>query len=395
MRRLREGPLIAPGTRVEILPLVRPYMPELDSARGLAILLVLFYHGVAQPANTILSGGGQFILAVSQYGWVGVNLFFLLSGFLITGILIDSRSRPDYFRRFYLRRALRILPALYSTLILLLAGGWISWRFLTVSVLFLANTAPLLGVPLQYGPLWSLAVEEHFYMLWPAIVRRFSPVSLILLLTAIVGITPLLRSIDFLLTGSPPDFVALYTWFNLDGLALGALLAIWLRRPRFHRIQLSGIALPLLVAGTGLFVLLLKYPLAKAAFSSTACNLASAGLLSCTLLVGTNRWSFLVNRPVLKFLGFISYGLYLIHVLAYQWAEILFSRPLLALCSAGNPAAAMLLRFVAGSSIAIAFAYLSRRSLEETFLRMGFASRPANKLIGAVTAGIPTGTRDH
>ena len=395
MRRLGEGPLIAPGTRAAILPLVRPYMPELDSARGLAILLVLFYHGVAQPANARLSDGGQFILALSHYGWVGLNLFFVLSGFLITGILIDSRSRPDYFRRFYIRRALRILPALYSTLILLLVSGWISWRFLTVSVLFLSNTAPLLGVPLQYGPLWSLAVEEHFYMLWPAIVRRFSPVGLMLFLTAIVGITPLLRSIDFLLTGSPPDFVALYTWFNLDGLALGALLAIWLRQPRFHRIQLSRIASPLLVVGTGLFVLLLKHPLAKAAFASTACNLASAGFLSCILLVGTNRWSFLVNRPVLEFLGFISYGLYLIHVLAYKWAEILFSRQLLALCSAGNPAAAMLLRFVAGSSIAIALAYLSRRSLEEKFLRMGFASRPAHKSIGAVTAGIPTGTRDH
>ena len=255
MRRLGEGPLIAPGTRAAIHPLVRPYMPELDSARGLAILLVLFYHGVAPPANTILSDGGQFILALSHYGWVGLNLFFVLSGFLITGILIDSRSRPDYFRRFYIRRALRILPALYSTLILLLVSGWISWRFLTVSVLFLANTAPLLGVPLQYGPLWSLAVEEHFYMLWPAIVRRFSPVGLMLFLTAIVGITPLLRSIDFLLTGSPPDFVALYTWFNLDGLALGALLAIWLRQPRFHRIQLSRIASPLLVVGTGFLAL--------------------------------------------------------------------------------------------------------------------------------------------
>jgi peptidoglycan/LPS O-acetylase OafA/YrhL len=386
---------MSPRTRAATLPLVRPYMPELDSARGLAILLVLFYHGVAQPANTRLSGGGQFILAVSQYGWVGVNLFFVLSGFLITGILIDSRSRQDYFRRFYIRRALRILPALYSTLILLLASGWISWRFLTLSVLFLANTAPLLGVPLQYGPLWSLAVEEHYYMLWPAIVRRFSPISLVLLLTAIVGMTPLLRLVDFLLIGSPADFVALYTWFNLDGLALGALLAIWLRQPRFHRIQLSRVVLPLAVAGTGLFVLLLKHPLAKAALSSTACNFAFAGLLSCMLLLGTNRWSFLVDRPVLKFLGFISYGLYLIHVLAYKWAEILFSRPLRALCSAGNPDAAMLLHFVAGSSIAITLAYLSRRSFEEKFLRMGFASQPVHKPIEPVSAGIGTASLDH
>jgi peptidoglycan/LPS O-acetylase OafA/YrhL len=351
-------------------------MPELDSVRGLAILLVLFFHGIAPPMNAKLSSAGKFILAVSQNGWVGVNLFFVLSGFLITGILIDSRNRRGYFRRFYTRRALRILPAFYTTLIVLLVGGWISWRFLALSVLFLANSTPLLGVPLQYGPLWSLAVEEHFYMLWPAIIRRVSPVTLILLLTAIFGVTPALRAIDFKLTGAPADFVALYTWFNLDGLALGALLAIWLRQPWFQRKHLLRIAPPLLLAGIALFVLVSKHALTQAAFASTTCNLGSAGLLSCMLLMGTSRWSFLVDRPVLKFLGFISYGLYLIHVLAFRLAEILFSRPLLALSSAGNPTAAMLLRFVAGSSLAIVFAYLSRRSLEEKFLRMGFASKP-------------------
>jgi peptidoglycan/LPS O-acetylase OafA/YrhL len=378
-RRLREGSLIAPATHASDLqsPLIRPYMPELDSVRGLAILLVLFFHGIAPPMTAELSRGGKVMFAISQYGWVGVNLFFVLSGFLITGILIDGRKRHGYFRRFYIRRALRILPAFYATLIILLAGGWISWRFLALSVLFLANTTPLLGVPLQYGPLWSLAVEEHFYMLWPAIIRRLSPLRLILLLTTIFGITPLLRAIDFKLTGAPADFVALYTWFNLDGLALGALLAIWLRQPGFRRMQLSRVALPLLIAGTGFFVLVSKHPLAEAAFSSTGCNLASAGLLSCMLLVGTSHWSFLVDRPILKFLGFISYGLYLIHVLAFRLAEILFSRPLLALSSAASPTAAMILRFVAGSCLSIGLAYLSRRSLEEKFLRMGFASRSA------------------
>jgi peptidoglycan/LPS O-acetylase OafA/YrhL len=351
-------------------------MPELDSARGLAILLVLFFHGMAPPVNTELSKGGVFMLAVAQFGWIGVNLFFVLSGFLITGILIDSLDRPDYFRRFYIRRALRILPALYVTLLVLLAGGWISWHFLGLGALFLANLAPLLGVPLQYGPLWSLAVEEHFYILWPATVRRLSPYWLAILLAVILAITPLLRAFDFIGSGSPSDFVALYTWLNLDGLAMGALLAIWLRRDWFRRGRLSRIALPMLAAGAGLFAVVLKHPLAAAAFSSTGCNLASAGLVSCMLLVGTSRWSFLVDRPVLKFLGFISYGLYLIHVLAFRLAEILFSRPLQTLSSAGNPTVAMLLRFVAGCGLAIAVAYLSRRSLEEKFLRVGFASKP-------------------
>jgi len=359
-------------------PLIRPYMPELDSVRGLAILLVLFFHGMASPLNAELSNSGKFILAVSQYGWVGVNLFFVLSGFLITGILIDSRHRQSYFRRFYIRRSLRILPAFYATVLFLLVGGWISWRFLVLSVLFLANSTTLLSVPLQYGPLWSLAVEEHFYLIWPALIRKFSSVSLMVLLAIIFVLTPLLRAIDFVATGAPANFVTLYTWFNLDGLALGALLAIWLRQSWFQRKQLSRVALPLLVTGIMFFVLELKHPLADAAFSYTACDLASAGLLSCALLTGTSSWSFLVGRPALKFLGFISYGLYLIHVLAFRLAEILFARPLLALFSAGNPTAAMLLRFLAGSGLAIAVAYLSRRSLEEKFLRMGFASGPAD-----------------
>jgi len=113
------------------------------------------------------------------------------------------------------------------------------------------------------------------------------------------------------------------------------------------------------------------------------------------LLVGTSRWSFLVDRPVLKFVGFISYGLYLIHALAFRLTETLFSRPLLALSSAGNPTAAMLLHFVAGSSLAIAVAYLSRRSFEETFLRMGFNSRPAHILVQPTVAEITTTSRDR
>src|SRR5258708_7811781 len=139
--------------------LIRPYMPELDSMRGIAVLMVLFLHGMTPPLNAQLSRLGQTILSVSQFGGVGVNLFFVLSGFLITGILIASKERPEYFRHFYTRRALRILPALYALLVTLLLSGLIGWRFLVVSVLFLANFSGALGIPLQYPVLWSLAVE--------------------------------------------------------------------------------------------------------------------------------------------------------------------------------------------------------------------------------------------
>src|SRR5579863_10747052 len=96
-------------------PPLRAKMPELDSVRGLAILTVLFYHGFAsRQSAAAFSGFPKFFVRLVSPGWAGVNLFFALSGFLITGILLDSKYRPQYYRRFYLRRALRILPAYYG-----------------------------------------------------------------------------------------------------------------------------------------------------------------------------------------------------------------------------------------------------------------------------------------
>ena len=102
---------------------------ELDSLRGVAVLSVLFFHGIAPPASPVWTSAERMLLSILGYGWVGVNLFFVLSGFLITGILIDSRNDGHYYSHFYARRALRILPALWSMLLLLLISGSIDWRF--------------------------------------------------------------------------------------------------------------------------------------------------------------------------------------------------------------------------------------------------------------------------
>lgn len=344
-------------------------MPELDSVRGLAILLVMFFHGMARPLHAELSIFGRSLFALSQYGWTGVNLFFVLSGFLITGILLDSKHRPDYFRRFYFRRALRILPALYGTLLVLLIGGWISFRFTVISALFLANFAAVLGVAHWYGPLWSLAVEEHFYMLWPLVMRRCSARKLMVLAGAVCLGSPFLRVLNLAGSPVPQHFASLYTWFNLDGLSLGALLAIWLRMPSFRRQQLACIALPITIASGAAFFFLAGHRWADATVVTSACNLASAGFLSCVLLAGTSNSKFLVDRPVLKFYGFISYGLYLVHVLAFHLSDILLSHPL-ALLAGQKPFLAMLLRFSGGLVLGTGIAFLSRRSLEERFLRV-------------------------
>src|ERR1700758_3091094 len=95
-------------------------MPELDSLRGVAILSVVLYHGLFWSNNlTGLTGWARMVVNLSRLGWLGVNLFFVLSGFLITGILLGQKSSSNYYSHFYFRRALRILPALYALLLIL------------------------------------------------------------------------------------------------------------------------------------------------------------------------------------------------------------------------------------------------------------------------------------
>jgi peptidoglycan/LPS O-acetylase OafA/YrhL len=356
------------------VPLIRAHMPELDSVRGIAILSVVFFHGMARPLHAELSTFGGWLFTLSQYGWSGVNLFFVLSGFLITGILLDSRQRPDYFRRFYFRRALRILPALYGVLLILLISGWISFRFMGISVLFLANFAGVLGAGGGYGPLWSLAVEEHFYMLWPLLVRRYSLRKLMILASAICIGSPFLRILTLVDSSVPQHFASFYTWFNVDGLSLGALLAIWLRMSSFRRDQLARIALPVMVLSSAAFLFLGGHPWADATVVKSACNLASAGFLSCMLLVGTSKWGFVIDRPILRFFGFISYGLYLVHVATFHLIDIMLSHHLAILIGNGKPMIATLLRFGSGLVVGTGIAYLSRRFFEEKFLRVGYSS---------------------
>jgi len=173
-------------------------MPELDSIRGIAILAVLLFHAfVWQYGNFHFGPLAKQFLAATQPGELGVNLFFVLSGFLITGILLDSKSRPYFYRSFYIRRALRILPAYYALLILLLLFHWSSPGFVGLSFFYLANVTTFFGVACGYGPLWSLAVEEHYYILWPAVVHKLSSARLAAAALGIVAFVPVLRAVSF------------------------------------------------------------------------------------------------------------------------------------------------------------------------------------------------------
>jgi len=223
---------------------LRGHLPVLDGIRGLAVLMVLVFHfvGTVPPTN----GVERAIAGVANYGANGVELFFVLSGFLITGILYEAHDKPHYFRNFYMRRVLRIFPLYYGVLALLffvapliplLRGPELddlverqAWAWLYAVNIYLAEHD---GWSFSYlNHFWSLAVEEHFYLFWPLVVFLLArrPRTLIAVCAAISMGAMLARLIGSL---AGLSWLATYvlTPFRLDGLALGALLAVTARQP--------------------------------------------------------------------------------------------------------------------------------------------------------------------
>jgi len=149
------------------------------------------------------------------------------------------------------------------------------------------------------------------------------------------------------------------------------LLAIWVRARTFCRGDLGRVAFPALIVGIAGCVWSALGLWSRAILFSSFCNVAAFGLISSALLVGTSQRKSLVDRPVLRFFGWLSYGLYLVHVFAFRVVDVVFSRWWSILQPSNNPVLAILVRFLLGSAIAISIAYLSRRSLEAKFLNMG------------------------
>jgi peptidoglycan/LPS O-acetylase OafA/YrhL len=214
----------------------RPHLPLLDGLRGLAILMVLVFHVVHISGSP--AGIDRLVRKITVTGWMGVDLFFVLSGFLITGILLDAKSDPHYFRNFYLRRVLRIFPLNYAFLIGILIllprcfpavaanlgnpppDTWSYWLFLgNFGNVFTANKCAALGA------LWSLAIEEQFYLVWPLIVLILYPRALGRVCIAILILSPVLREI-LVLRGVSYDALKNLTFSHMDPLVVGAFLAV-------------------------------------------------------------------------------------------------------------------------------------------------------------------------
>ncbi|GAC1630597.1 MAG: acyltransferase [Candidatus Acidiferrum sp.] len=355
--------------------ILRTKMPELDFIRGLAILMVVFYHGFFWSNNLEgLFGIARSFVWLTSFGWLGVNLFFILSGFLITGILIDSKGAPNYFRNFYLRRAFRILPAFYALLAVFAFLPSQNKSYLLLSFFYLSNIAPLLHVKDTYAMFWSLAVEEHFYLFWPLLIWLAPKKVLTYLALGLFVVSPMLR-VAFFRDPLPTGFSG-FTWLVLDGFAGGAILSILVREPAFTRKKLAVaglltliVAIALLVCGAP-FGILSRRRLAGAAFMLTAAYFLFFGILSITLHIGTGASRRWVNSAVLRFYGKISYGLYLIHWMVFVVFDSLSYRYLPRAANFHGNFGLLLLRFVVVLGIATGTAWLCGVYFEEPFLRL-------------------------
>jgi peptidoglycan/LPS O-acetylase OafA/YrhL len=357
-------------------PLLRPVMPELDTIRGAAVLMVLVYHAFYRNDMAMLPRMTRLFVYATWPGRFGVNLFFVLSGFLITGLLLDSVHRPDYFKRFYVRRALRILPAYYLILVILAVTHHASRAFLGLSAIYLANLTPLFGVARSYVVLWSLAVEEHFYLIWPGVVRRLATRTLMACAAGVLILLPMARAAGFLTTtASNWSSINGYTWYAADGLVLGSLLVLAIRQYRWSRRTALRYALLAIFGGAGLLCAGLPFGIASregsllgAALQDVPFYFAFAGFVSLFLVLGTGRWKFLVLPASMRFLGRISYGLYLVHVLLFDAYDAVVSRYIPRLDATSGQLKLLWIRFLIGSAAAILVAWVSRETFEEFFL---------------------------
>ena len=358
--------------------------PALDGLRGVAILLVYVFHygGGLRSANPLVHAFGY----VTEAGWVGVELFFVLSGFLITRLLWAALAKPHALRNFYARRALRVLPLYYAALFAaalcaLVWGAHVAQlRPLLLYAAFLQNIPPLVPLALQYPAplplhhLWSLAVEEQFYLLWPFLLLAAAtqPRARRLSLWAF-GICCLFRGLVFAphtslhATLHATQNGSAFLLTRGGGLALGAALALHTfkqtipKRSLLLTLAASTFTFAAVGAWCGTFVLV--HPV-QFILGLPAVECACAALLALALHPG--RWRTLLSTAALRSMGRISYGFYVLHILLEPLFDTIGHRAV----HAGTGSAYQLVRFVAGFPITVAAASLSYVLLERPFLRL-------------------------
>lgn len=378
------------------------HLPALDGVRGLAIVLVMCSHFFPGTAH---NGPERLVRVLLSFGATGVDLFFVLSGFLITGILFDSLQDTHYFRKFYARRALRILPLYYGVLAVYAVVGLVQHRGsrgeLLSLALYMQNTR-LLASPIFYygGPLvlplghfWSLAIEEQFYLVWPLLVfllrtrTRLLAVSL-----AFLVLCPILRFVAWQ-HGSSYFAVHANTLYRADSLLIGGALALLLRS-KLHDRALA--IAPWLTACILVIPILSIFPLPPKLFTNSLFGLVELtlsyslvaigyfGLLGMSLSSQPVRRIFSVKW--LRTLGKYSYGLYVLHLILLSY----FEQPMRDLLRAMHVPkfAAILLVGVTVFAVSFSAAFLSYQLYERHFLRLKrfFDYRPHGSAASSASA---------
>jgi peptidoglycan/LPS O-acetylase OafA/YrhL len=371
-------PKLGDSTRTSNLIGSRRHYAALDGLRGVAILSVMLYHftGGYNGANPAL----RLWSFIADAGWMGVDLFFALSGFLITGILYDTAQAEDKIKNFYARRALRIFPLFYAVLFALLLLTPVlhfHWRaehlfyffYLTnVAVLFAPNFQP----PSQWinlGHLWSLAVEEQFYMLWPFIVWRVRQrITLLWVILSVLIAGPLLRAL-LLAEGMNSVAMSRLLFTRADSLLFGGGVALLVRGPLANRIPAQRI----LITSASLLALLLLLAHGPDATSPWICTIGYTAIAACSASLiylaqqGSNWVSNLFDRPLLQFFGRYSYGLYIFHGLYFVYLRHLATTFGYRIRSG---ILAQLLIFAFGFLLSIALAWLSYHFFEAPLLKL-------------------------
>ncbi len=350
---------------------MRPYYPALDGLRGIAILLVVVYHNFG-------------FINYSSFGWLGVDLFFVLSGFLITDILLKTVGQKNFLKNFYGRRALRIFPLYYLALIVFLIilpvtgafpdhhyyvdnQAWL-WTYLQ-NWLFIFKEG---NDTVTLHHLWSLAVEEQFYLAWPLIVLLIrKPKALLILMIVILTAVLILRLWIWEFDIDDLSYFNLYTFSRIDGLCIGCMVALLQRvSPGFLRKNTSIIVLAFAILNFGFFFINRMYDFSfpyLALVGYTTFAMIFGLLVNEAVTRNTKILNLVLGWSFFRFFGSISYGLYIIHWPLYVlWKPRLESWVSMNLSSSET----QLIVSVITTGCAVVLSWLSFHYYESYFLRL-------------------------
>lgn len=363
------------------------HIPELDGLRGVAVAGVMLMHFIGSiPPQTPLENA---IFKAATYGVWGVDLFFVLSGFLITGILYDAKGSKGYFQNFYARRTLRIFPLYYAILLLIFvlipasllvrvdpallgareAQAWV-WPYLTNIYLARAGSFALPYI----SHFWSLAVEEHFYLVWPFVVAYLSR-GAVMRWCVVLGLAATSLRIGLGLAGVNATAIFVLTPCRLDTLCAGAFLALAARGPLGAAIA-ARLNLAVWLSGGATFVASAWHAVVGTAdvFVLPLRGLTMALFFGLVVYaVCDERGPALLKRPLrarwLRSLGKYSYGLYVFHGLISYWMH---SRHITASLTQmlGSHGLAMAVEVTLGLTASIVISVLSFEFFERPLLKL-------------------------